>query len=211
MPQASSSHCQKQCPCTQALVGIVVTATQLLGFEAARLMDAVLCDNPGGKRRHVIVPPLGIKVRASTDMLATDDEDVTAAVAMIRSNGSAKLSVAKIAETVGLSASTLQRRFRETVGHSVHEESIRHRLRIAMRLLSETDLSILAVARRAGFGHQEYLGRVFKSRLGVTPAEYRKAALSRSAKAINQFHTETAAVAQPRDASEPVARNGSGS
>jgi AraC-like DNA-binding protein len=46
-----------------------------------------------------------------------------------------------------------------------------------MRLLSDTDLSILAVAHRAGFGHQEYLGRVFKSRLGVTPAEYRRAAL----------------------------------
>ena len=189
----------------------VVTATHLLGFEAARLMDAVLCDPRGGKRRHVIVPPLGIKVRASTDMLATDDEDVTAAVAMIRSNGSAKLSVSKIAETVGLSPSTLQRRFRETVGHSVHEEAIRHRLRIAMRLLSETDLSILAVARRAGFGHQEYLGRVFKSRLGVTPAEYRKAAVSRTVKAIKQFPTSSAAAAQPSDASELIARNGSGS
>ena len=99
----------------------------------------------------------------------------------------ATLSVQQLAEAVGLSVSTLQRRFRATVGHSVHEESIRHRLRNAMRLLSETDLSILAVAHRAGFGHQEYLGRVFKSRLAITPAEYRKSALSRSVETLNQF------------------------
>ena len=158
-----------------------------LGLEAARMMDAILNERDAGKRRHIMVPPLGVKVRASTDTLATDDEDVTAAVQLIRGLGSEKLSVTAIAEAVGVSVSTLQRRFRETVGHSVHEESIRHRLRNAMRLLSETDLSILAVAHRAGFGHQEYLGRVFKSRLRVTPAEYRKSALSRSVETLAQF------------------------
>ena len=150
-------------------------------------MDATLNERDAGKQRHIIVPPLQVKVRASTDTLATDDEDVTAAVQLIRGLGPEKLSVTAIAEAVGVSVSTLQRRFRETVGHSVHEESIRHRLRIAMRLLSETDLSILAVAHRAGFGHQEYLGRVFKSRLRVTPAEYRKSALSRSVETLAQF------------------------
>lgn len=186
------------CSLARPPLSSVVTATVRLGFEAARLMDAVLGEGAVGKRREIVVPPLGIKVRTSTDMLATDDEDVTTAVAMIRGNGSAKLSVSAIADAVGVSVSTLQRRFRETVGHSVHEESIRHRVRIAMRLLSETDLSILAVAHRAGFGHQEYLGRVFKSRLGVTPAAYRKAALSRTAEALNQFRGQSAAAQDDR-------------
>ena len=175
------------CSLARPPLSSIVTATGRLGFEAARMMDAILNERDAGKRRHIMVPPLGVKVRASTDTLATDDEDVTAAVQLIRGLGSEKLSVTAIAEAVGVSVSTLQRRFRETVGHSVHEESIRHRLRIAMRLLSETDLSILAVAHRAGFGHQEYLGRVFKSRLRVTPAAYRKSALSRSAETLNQF------------------------
>jgi LacI family transcriptional regulator len=180
------------CSLVRPPLSSVVTASMRLGFEAARLMDTILNERDAGKRRHIMVPPLGVKVRASTDTLATEDEDVTAALALIRGHGEKRLSVAAIAEAVGLSVSTLQRRFRETVGHSVHEESIRHRLRIAMRLLSETDLSILAVAHRAGFGHQEYLGRVFKSRLSVTPAAYRKSALSRSAEALTQFRGSSA-------------------
>jgi len=165
------------CSLARPPISSVVIAAVRLGFEAARLMDAILREGSPRERREIIVPVLGIKSRASTDTLATDDEDIKAALALIRGHGSEKISVNAIAEAVGLSVSTLQRKFRTIVGHSVHEESIRHRLQTAMRLLSDTDLSILAVAHRAGFGHQEYLGRVFKSRLGVTPAEYRRAAL----------------------------------
>jgi LacI family transcriptional regulator len=177
------------CSLARPPISSVVIAAVRLGFEAARLMDAILREGSPRERREIIVPVLGVKSRASTDTLATDDEDVKAALALIRGHGSEKISVNAIAEAVGLSVSTLQRKFRTLVGHSVHEEAIRHRLQTAMRLLSDTDLSILAVAHRAGFGHQEYLGRVFKSRLGVTPAEYRRATLRgivRDARPVSQ-------------------------
>jgi LacI family transcriptional regulator len=170
------------CSLARPPMSSVVTAAVRLGFEAARLMDAILREGDPRDRREIVAPVLGVKVRASTDTLATDDEDVKEALALIRRQGSGKISVNAIAEAVGLSVSTLQRKFRTILGHGVHEESIRHRLQTAMRLLSDTDLSILAVAHRAGFGHQEYLGRVFKLRLGVTPAEYRRAALRGTAR-----------------------------
>jgi LacI family transcriptional regulator len=68
----------------------------------------------------------------------------------------------------------LQRRFRAVLGRSVHEEIVRVQLRKAQDLLRETDLALRVVAEKAGFKHQEYMGAVFKSRLGMTPGQYRR-------------------------------------
>jgi transcriptional regulator GlxA family with amidase domain len=40
-----------------------------------------------------------------------------------------------------------------------------------VELLTKTNLSLAMVAERAGFKHQEYLGAVFRARLGRTPAQ----------------------------------------
>ena len=42
----------------------------------------------------------------------------------------------------------------------------------------KTDLPLTLVAERAGFKHQEYMGAVFKARLGKTPGEVRDASLT---------------------------------
>jgi LacI family transcriptional regulator len=75
---------------------------------------------------------------------------------------------------VALSRSTLQRRFRSMLGHTVHDEIVRVRLKRARELLAETDMTIGTIAVRCGFGCQEYLGAVFRSRLGQTPASFRR-------------------------------------
>ena len=40
-------------------------------------------------------------------------------------------------------------------------------------LLVRGDLSLDTIARRAGFGHGEYLSAVFKRELGETPGQFR--------------------------------------
>jgi transcriptional regulator GlxA family with amidase domain len=58
----------------------------------------------------------------------------------------------------------------------VHDEIMQVRVREAQRLLAESDLTILAIARQCGFEYQEHLGRVFRQRLGISPARYRRTA-----------------------------------
>jgi LacI family transcriptional regulator len=165
------------CSLARPPITSVVTNNVGLGFEAAALLDRLLAAGPRPvNRQEIAITPLGINQRGSSDTVATDDREVASALALIRGRGTDRLSVNDVAEAVGLAPSTLQRRFRAAVGHGVHEEFMRQRVKIASRLLAETDLTLLAVAHRAGFGHQEYLGRVFRSRLGITPAEYRRTA-----------------------------------
>ncbi|MDB5294711.1 MAG: transcriptional regulator, partial [Phycisphaerales bacterium] len=142
---------------------------------------------PGGSPPAVtLLPPRGLVTRRSTDVLATDDREVAAAVRYIREwacggpptgggpAGGDGVEVDAVAAHVAVSRSVLQRRFRAAVGHTLHEEVTRVRLARAQELLAGTDLPIAAVAAKAGFTHQEYLGAVFRRRLGVTPARYRR-------------------------------------
>ena len=109
-----------------------------------------------------------------TEISAIEDPVVSLALSMIREHACNGLRVREVAERVPVSGTVLQRRFRAVVGRSVHEEIVRVQLRKAQELLRETDLALRVVAEKAGFKHQEYMGAVFKSRLGVTPGQYRR-------------------------------------
>jgi LacI family transcriptional regulator len=153
----------------------VVPNHEQVGYEAAALLDRLRAGE-AGPDDEVFVPPLGVVARPSSDAMALDDRDVAEAIAMIREHACAGLSVEDICRRLSLSRSTLQRRFRAALGRTVHDEIVRVRLNRARELLAETDMPIARIAERCGFGHQEYLGAVFRARLDQTPASYRRSA-----------------------------------
>jgi LacI family transcriptional regulator len=70
----------------------------------------------------------------------------------------------------------LERRFAQILGSSPKGEILRVRLDRVCRLLAESDLSLVEVAGKTGFEHPEYMSRLFKSKMGITPGEFRKQA-----------------------------------
>ncbi|HRY51220.1 MAG TPA: DNA-binding transcriptional regulator [Candidatus Paceibacterota bacterium] len=146
-----------------------------VGYEAAALLAQFI---HGGLRpaSPILIAPGGIITRQSTDVLAIPDRNLALALKIIRERAWDGLKVDAVARYAGLSRSVLQRRFRKVLGRTVHEEMLNARLRHACGLLSGTRLALAEVAERSGFKHQEYLGAVFKRRLGMTPAQYRRQA-----------------------------------
>jgi transcriptional regulator GlxA family with amidase domain len=96
------------------------------------------------------------------------------ALRLIRENAPSGMRIDDIAREVGLSRSVLQRRFRASLHCSIHQEILNVRIRHARELLATTEISLAAVAEQAGFKHQEYLGAVFRARVGKTPAQVRE-------------------------------------
>ncbi|GAB2991437.1 AraC family transcriptional regulator [Amycolatopsis acidiphila] len=79
-----------------------------------------------------------------------------------------------LAAAAALSVSQFTRRFKAATGEPPHRYLMRLRVEQACRLLRAEGLSIPEIAVRCGFTHQEHLTRVMRTRLGTTPAAYRR-------------------------------------
>ena len=99
---------------------------------------------------------------------------MVAALRVIRDGACANIGVEEIAEEVSTSRSVLQRRFCAVLGRTVHDQIVSHRIKGAVELITSTDLPLALIAERCGFHHQEYMGAVFKARLGRSPAQVRE-------------------------------------
>jgi len=145
---------------------------EIVGYKAAELLDLKIA----GKKLPplpVIVPPKGIVVRHSTDIVAINDPDVIAAIHYIAEFAIQGITVGEVAQHVQLSHSTLCRLFQKELKRSPKEEIIRVRLHHAMFLLTQSRLSLRAIAKQCGYKTVEHFSALFKSNTGETPMAYR--------------------------------------
>ncbi len=83
-------------------------------------------------------------------------------------------SLGAMASLVHVSESTLTRYFKRATGKTPVDYLTDVRLARAHSLLLSSDLTVSEVARQSGFGDGNYLARTFKSRLKLTPSEFRR-------------------------------------
>lgn len=143
------------------------------GRVAAELLERMMRGD-SIERDEWLLPPLGIAMRQSTDVLAIDDAVVVAAVRMIRDHACRGIRVADLTRAFRISRRSLEHRFTKRLGHTPHEEIARVQFRRVEQLLRETDLPLAAVAARAGFRHTEYMSVAFTKRHGVPPSHWRR-------------------------------------
>lgn len=150
----------------------IVQGTEEIGYRAAELLDRLMSGR-GREDIHLLVDPVSVITRESTDLVATEDVVASTALAHIRQHASEGIQVADVARAAGVSRSTLDVRFRRVVGRTVHEEIQRNQLNTAQQLLVTTNLPLAEVARRSGFSGAQYMNAVFQRALGQTPGRYR--------------------------------------
>lgn len=146
---------------------------QCIGYEAAKMLAADMAGAPKSSG-PLFVPPIGVTVRRSTDILAIDDPEVRRALRMIRDHACHRLAPEDVADATSLSRRSLERHFAKLLGRSIHDEIVRTKLFAAKRLLAETDLKLAAIAARCDFAHASQFCNVFKKTCGITPTEYRQ-------------------------------------
>ena len=84
-----------------------------------------------------------------------------------------KWTVADLAAAANVSRSLLDEKFRHLLGRSPIRYLTDWRLHLAKELLSTTDLSVFAVARRVGYDAEEAFSRAFKRAYGLAPTHWR--------------------------------------
>jgi LacI family transcriptional regulator len=161
------------CELARPPLSSVAVPAERIGAEAAALLDQLLA-GAQPPRQPLLIPPLGVVARQSSDVLALRDPDLAAAVRFIRDHGHAPLRVADVLREVPVGRRSLERRFRALLNRGLWEEIRRVHLERAKDLLATTALSMTEVADQAGFTDQQQLARVFRQETGLTPTAYRR-------------------------------------
>ncbi|MDQ0897723.1 response regulator [Paenibacillus sp. V4I7] len=83
------------------------------------------------------------------------------------------LSREMIADQVFMNPDYLSRIFKKETGYSISDYVLLERIKLAKELLSQTNISISAIASSAGYTNFSHFTKIFKKYAGIGPTEYR--------------------------------------
>ncbi|MFD2159785.1 substrate-binding domain-containing protein [Rubritalea tangerina] len=144
-----------------------------IGKEAARVLHHQM-ENPG-EVEVVEIPIKHVVKRVSTQFFHTSDELVARACQLIKLADPEKpITVKAVCDELGVSATTLLKRFQAVMMCSPKKFIDRTRYEEACRLLETLNAPIKHVAYSLGFKSPEEFDRFFKRHAGMTPGKYRE-------------------------------------
>lgn len=165
---------------------------ELIGYESAAMLERLM----KGKKppaKPILIAPLGVVSRRSTDTVAIDDPIVAQAMRFIQNNFSSDINVDLLATHCGASRRHIERAFSKCLGSTPNEHILRAKLSRAKQLLMETDYSLDVVAEKSGFTNGPYLSNLFKKKTGMTPGQFRR----QSANGGSKFSDDRSLPASP--------------
>lgn len=95
-------------------------------------------------------------------------------LARVDKRGDDRLTVAEMADIVGLSESWFATVFRQTTGKTPLQWQLERRINAAQKLLLQGDLTVADIAAQLGFSDQAHLTKAFRQSVGDTPAAWRR-------------------------------------
>ncbi len=158
--------------CNPALSSVAPDAERI-GYQAAELLDQLMSSQSPSSHR-ILIDPVRVVTRRSSDTLAIKDRTVAAAIRHINEQALHGCSVTDVVKFVRASRSFLERKFRQHLKRSPQAEIRRIQTSRIKQLLAETDYTLETISELSGFEHPEYMSVVFKRLFGQTPGQYRR-------------------------------------
>lgn len=146
--------------------------TETAGFEAAALLDRMM-KGIGEKVQNIIIKPISVVTRQSSDIYVTADPEVNAALNYIRDNVRTPIQVCDVVKAAASSRRSLFYKFKKIRRRSILAEIKRARIEEIKRLLLETDMSISNISFAMGFSDASHISRYFRQAQKIDPYTYR--------------------------------------
>ncbi|CAA0288694.1 XylR family transcriptional regulator [Alteromonas mediterranea] len=143
-----------------------------MGYKAAKLLHRRL-EGKKVPESQVLVGPVGVEARQSTEFKALSDPYVIQAVHFIRQFATKGIKVDQVTDFVGISRSNLENRFQQEHGYSVHTAIHNEKLVRACKLLADSEMPINDIAEKCGYPSLQYMYSVFNKHFNSTPSAYR--------------------------------------
>jgi LacI family transcriptional regulator len=144
------------------------------GFLAAAHLDGLMKNEINTGPERLFFGPVRVISRRSTEHSGIDHPMVAQAYEYIRGHAMLPINVNDVVRHVAVSRRVMEMRFKEVMGHTIHEEILNHRLNRIKELLIETDYSLTVIASMSGFDCEKYMSKVFLKKTGTTTSSFRK-------------------------------------
>ena len=151
----------------------IVLDAENAGYNAGKLLHQLITKEIT-EPFNIVVNPLIIERRKSTEKYAVSDKNIRTILNYIEKNYANHLSVEELVKQVPLSRRVLEKKFKEETGESLYQYIQNYRIDQFTRLLITTDYSLFEAALQSGFENYKNVSRVFRKYKSLSPAEYRK-------------------------------------
>lgn len=143
-----------------------------IGYQAAKLLHKLLNGQkvPG---TPILIPPITVHTRNSTDYRSLSDPIVIQAMHYIRHRACHGIKVEQVLDHLEISRSNLEQRFKKEMDRTIHQVIHEEKIARAKNLLEQTDISIQEIADICGYPSVQYFYSVFKKEFEMTPKEFR--------------------------------------
>lgn len=159
--------------CNPALSSITLDTTKA-AYEVAAKIDRAVNGDGYWNNENILVKPLNIASRLSTDSFSTDNEVIVKVLKYISQNYMYRISVSDLVELVPVSRRVLEMLFRQETGQSMLQYINKFRMSRFAHLLINSNEPINNLSSMVGFDDPSNIARVFRRTFGLTPREYRK-------------------------------------
>lgn len=149
------------------------------GYQAAKVAERMVKD-PAYAGEDIVLRPLNIVARMSSNVFATGDSAILAALQFIAANVERKITVEDVLRHVPLSRRLLEQRFQKVTGTTIYRYISELRMDRFAQLLLESKDSIANIAARLDEPDTKSISRRFLAIKGYTPSEYRQRELRKS-------------------------------
>ena len=143
-----------------------IGSLQLIRMDIERLFILMLRDSASAEARPAPAELRGVNKQNEERAILLEAERY------IDAHIDEPLTMERIAAASGMSASLLNRLFKQYTGFGVIGCLRRARIRSACRMIRETDYNFTQIAEKTGFQSIHYFSRTFKQIEGMTPTEY---------------------------------------
>ena len=143
-----------------------------VGHRAAELLDALM-DGAPAPAAPLMLPPVSLVTRQSSDAFVVDDAMVAAALHFITEHLHEDIDVEQVADHVATTRRTLSRRFHARLGKTIHDSITQLRLERVKQQLIQSKAVLKSIAKECGFRDAIHLCKVFQRIEGTSPSDYR--------------------------------------
>lgn len=123
---------------------------------------------------YINIKPIQIKLRLSTEGYGISDKYISDTLRFIDENIYTNITIDQLTSIVPMSRRNLEKKFRDTMGKSIHQFILDKKVESIIDELINTEKSLLEIAMDLGFTDVRNAYRIFKEKTGYTPMDYRK-------------------------------------